>query len=147
MAANPKKVLEAFDPGQIRVGNVVLAPVTLGHLKTLEIIKSPFVQPDKKLRIITTDSIIEIVFILTRPAPETRDLLSAGRPVFFKAAYDFASTIPCQHLKALGDAIGAHLAQAFSSIIGPAGSGAQKKTATAPGTPSSTKSEAASAGS
>lgn len=75
---------ETASPG---IAGIVLQPITMAHLAVLESIGSPMVRRDHKPADFTPEVIMQTVFVLSRPAGESRELLARSREAFDDAAF------------------------------------------------------------
>ena len=153
MSKNPKIVVDAFLPDLLAIGETTLRPITMGTLLILEKIDSPLVNDaaiaaakrnkGKFTVKLSNDDVARVVFVLTHSGKESLVLLSGGRQAFDSAVYEFLDRIPVSDMPKLGGLITEHFSRAFSTVIGGADDGAEKKTASAiPGMNSSDKTTA-----
>lgn len=89
--ANPKKALAAFNAAPISIDGIDVQPISLRYAAVLEAIGSPVVTG------VTTGVLscwTGTLFVMTRPAGESRALLATGRDAFDAAVDVWAGEIP-----------------------------------------------------
>lgn len=132
-SATPAVVREALLGAEIKVGDVTLPVIMIGHVLLLQQLESPLATSGGGP--VTNAQVCEALFVLNRPAREVRALLRESRAAFEDAVLEFAAGIPLRDLPAIGAALAAQLRAAESTIVGstdsPASSG--EGTVAAPG--------------
>ena len=121
---NPAKARNALLVGPIKVANLTLHPMTLGTVLLLEEIDSPLVLDGKKLG--KAFDIINLVYILSRPAKESLALISKSKDAFRAEVLKMAESILPSDLEELGAAVQKIYEESFAPAI--AFGGAEKKT-------------------
>jgi hypothetical protein len=128
----PAEVLEAFSPTHLQIGELTLRLFTMADAMLLERIGSPFAEesitPDTE---ITAADTMAVVFILTRPATDTKHLLDQGRAAFDDAVLALAARVPFEQISLVGPALARTFSTAFSTLV----AGQKKATTTAPSVP------------
>lgn len=126
---NPSAVVDAFagDEGIIVDGRQI-GPFTLGHFLFLERIKHPAADSTAK-RNFTNMETATVIYVLSRPVSESRDLLRNGREAFDDAVNEFSDTIPFRRLELYGSAIRKLMQAEFATVTG-GGEPSKKKTDT-----------------
>ena len=129
----PSVVLKAFLPEAMRLGELVLQPLTIKTWMILEKIESPFLRtkPDSVIGIgdilptlfVLTQSIAEVERVLDLPPgwcvplglPQPALPISAqGKQNLGEAVTAFAEALPMRHLLTIGDKIASHIAAEFA---------------------------------
>lgn len=91
IAPNPSAALDALtSPATTKVGRFEVHELTLGTMAILQKIGSPIATRGKDLDF---PAIVELLYVLTRPASETRQILAGGRDAFEAAAYAWADGV------------------------------------------------------
>ena len=142
MSKNPRKVVDAFLPGQTSIGDIVFRPITAATILLLEKIDCPLVDDEviaaarknkgKFDLKFSNDDIARLVFILTHSAKESLALINGGMAAFDVEVYNFLDRIPASDIPALGNVINTHFETAFSTIIGVNPSAGKKNVAEPP---------------
>ena len=140
MAKNPKLVVDAFVPDALKIGNIVLRPITMGTILVLEKLDCPLTDDNaiaaakknkgKFAANLSNDDVARLVFVLTHSAQDSLALLQVSRDVFDRAVYDYLDRIEVRDMPVLGGLITGHFQNAFSTVIGGADA-VQKKTESA----------------
>jgi hypothetical protein len=143
---NPRVVTQAFVEGgePLTVAGYTIPIIGLGRYMLIERIQSPVLKSEG-WKGMNNQQLAELIFVTLNSEKLTRELLAKGGRAFDDAVALFSDTIPLEHLKDLGDAIGRSLNRAFATLISPTTSGeaeSQKKTEA----PSPVKPTTASAG-
>ncbi|MFA5058264.1 MAG: hypothetical protein WC485_09140 [Opitutaceae bacterium] len=120
----PPAVVEGMVPDELRVGQVVLQPVTIGHYLALEKIASPILElgkkPGPKVGLI---DLARAAYILSLPAEQA--MKAAGSPAFEDGVAEFCGRVPAAVIGELGRKIVAHLNAAFAPLAGERAGGNQ----------------------
>ena len=91
IAPNPSAALDALThPATTKVGRFEVRELTLGTMAVLQKIGSPLAAPGKELDF---PAVVELLYVLTRPAGETLRLLAVGRDAFEAEAYAWADGV------------------------------------------------------
>lgn len=91
---------------------LTFCPLSFGHVLVLEDLESPFFGEG----VPTAKDIGRALFVLTRPAADSRKLLSESREQFEAAAFEFCGGIPAAELGTLGPKLQEHLAASLPPL-------------------------------
>lgn len=120
-SGNPAEVIDAFtDAPESLAGGITIAQVSLGHFLLLEKIEHPMADPRSESSpedSMTNTDLLAAIFVVSRPAKESRALLKQGRATFDEAVDTFADGIPFSGLPKLVAAVTRAMRAAFATII------------------------------
>lgn len=115
--ATPGVVTDALLAQPIKVGQIEIPVIMLGHVLLLQKVNSPLAisgagEP-------SNEEVAEALYILNHSASAVLELLAQGKLAWQAGVFHFASTsIPLTNLPAIGRALGIQLARAQSTVIG-----------------------------
>lgn len=110
----PSTVLKSFLPGQAKIGDLVLPPMSIHTWMLLEDIKSPFIQATATTDVGMAD-VMATLYVLTHGDEETEALITKGDGSFKTAVKAMAKSLPIRHILTVSDVIGQHIASEFAS--------------------------------
>ncbi len=125
--ATPKKVVAAFLPDSIKVGELEIRPFTAGTILFLDKINHPLTASGNKKVALSNAEVLTLVYVLSRPIQECLALLRHDPNAFEDAVLAMAEQIPPRALNDLGRAINQQFSASFSTHI-PSGASGEKKT-------------------
>ena len=88
--ANPKLALDAMLDAPQLIGELTVQPMTVARMALLELVESPFTNPDKKFNI---SNMTESAFIMCADTNELKGFNSRNIDRLVERAYDWAENI------------------------------------------------------
>lgn len=110
----PDRVLNAYFPTDVKVGDITFQPVTLSVIMALQKAAANVLKAENAHDFGARD-IAGAVFILTQPIDQVRKLINAGK--FDEAVDAMSDEIPAGLLGPLSEALNHHLTKAFETAI------------------------------
>lgn len=93
-------------------------PLTMAHYVILEKIGSPFIDKNNgDFADLPVEDYLNVAFVITHSASESRELLAKGDEAFKDAIFEFSEGIDIADMKEVGIAIGITFAQAASTVL------------------------------
>lgn len=120
-SGNPREVVDAFTAAPTELpGGITVEPISLGHFLLLEKLEHPIVDPGSESSrgdSMSNVDLLTAIFVLTRPAKESRTPLQQGRDAFDEAVDTFADGIALPDLPKLAAAVNRAMRDALATVI------------------------------
>lgn len=115
---NPPTVVNAFLQKKYKIAGLDTMPLTMAHYVILEKIGSPFIDKNNgDFADLPVEDYLNVAFVITHSASESRELLAKGDEAFKNAIFEFSEGIDIADMKEVGIAIGITFAQAASTVL------------------------------
>lgn len=115
-AGTPAIIRSAFLGQPVKVGQVEIPVIMIGHVLLLQEIKSPLAQEGAGSP--NNEQVIEALYALNHPPSAVLAKYHEGAAAWRAAIFDYAGTIPLRDIPTIGAALSAQLAAASSTMIG-----------------------------